>query len=615
MAVTINSNIASLNAQRRLQDSTSALSRSFAKLSSGLRINHASDDAAGLAISFLIKSDVRVYTQGVRNLNDGVSLLNIADGALDQLMNITIRLEELSEQAANGTLGGAQRSTIDKEAQALRKEFTRIAQTTQFNGMVLFDGTNGTLRIQSGYGDSGSQTISTGGVMGTGTLSAAVVYGHAARANSVTLTDMNGDGRADLVAAELTQVGIAFGNGDGSFAAYSAYAGSSSSAAVGDFNSDGAIDVVSSSGTNISVFLNNGNGTLRAAANSVAGPDVRTIAVGDVNGDGKNDIVVNSDYVAGTMSVMLGRGDGTFTTGTAYAAGGGPVDLKLVDLNSDGNLDMVIGRNGPDAAVLLGNGNGSFRASQQVAIAADSYATAIGDVNGDGVLDLVTTNRAGGTVSLFAGNGDGTFRAGNAYQSDATPRGVTLADLDGDGSLDVITANETGATISVLLNNGNGTLRAKSDMVALGGPRGITTGDINGDGVSDIVAANYGGAQWGASVFIGNTRVGVAPLLQFSLRTRDGAREALELMKQKVSQIGQQRGTIGVHMSRLGTAVSVGAQSKQELSAAESRIADVDVSEESANLVRNNILQQAGAAILAQANQQPSLALRLLQNV
>lgn len=133
--ISIGTNISSQKAQRQLDLNGTNLGRVFERLASGQRINRASDDVAGLAVSSSLRADQRVYTQGVRNLNDGVSLLNVADGAVSQLSSIVMRLRELAEQASNGILGDQQRSSLDDEAQALREEYNRIAQSTEFNGL------------------------------------------------------------------------------------------------------------------------------------------------------------------------------------------------------------------------------------------------------------------------------------------------------------------------------------------------------------------------------------------------------------------------------------------------------------------------------------------------
>ena len=140
MATRIFNNIASTNAQRLLGVNTNRLAQSVERISSGIRINKASDDAAGLAVSEGLRSDIRALRQAVRNSNDGVSLINIAEGALNEQSSMLIRLRELSSQAATGTVGSTERATIQLEFNALRSEIDRISATTTFNGQGLVDG-------------------------------------------------------------------------------------------------------------------------------------------------------------------------------------------------------------------------------------------------------------------------------------------------------------------------------------------------------------------------------------------------------------------------------------------------------------------------------------------
>ena len=140
MAIRIFNNIPSLNAQRILGINNNRLAQSVERISSGIRINKGSDDAAGLAISESLRSDIRSLRQAVRNANDGVSLLNVTEGALNESSSILIRLRELASQAATGTVGSTERQTIQLEFSALRSEVDRIAATTEFNGIKLVDG-------------------------------------------------------------------------------------------------------------------------------------------------------------------------------------------------------------------------------------------------------------------------------------------------------------------------------------------------------------------------------------------------------------------------------------------------------------------------------------------
>ncbi len=138
--ISINTNIASLNAQRNLSNTQGMLSSNYGRLSSGLRINHAADDAAGLAISERLKSQIRSMTQAQRNANDGISLLQTGEGAMNQVSGVLTRIRELAVQSANGTLGATERGYIDNEKTALLAEVDRIAASTDFNGQNLLNG-------------------------------------------------------------------------------------------------------------------------------------------------------------------------------------------------------------------------------------------------------------------------------------------------------------------------------------------------------------------------------------------------------------------------------------------------------------------------------------------
>ena len=140
MAVRIFNNTASINAQRILGENSTRLAQSVERISSGIRINKASDDAAGLAISEALRSDIRAMRQAVRNGNDGISMINVTEGALNEQASILIRLRELASQSATGTVGSTERQTIQLEFNSLRMEVDRISESTTFNGQGLVDG-------------------------------------------------------------------------------------------------------------------------------------------------------------------------------------------------------------------------------------------------------------------------------------------------------------------------------------------------------------------------------------------------------------------------------------------------------------------------------------------
>ncbi|MFO1031789.1 MAG: flagellin [Planctomycetota bacterium] len=161
MGLRVNTNSASINAQRNLSSVTEKLGGNFRRLSTGLRISSASDDAAGLAISERLRSQVRSLDQAKRNANDGISLVQTAEGALNEVSSILTRLRELAIQSSNGSVSNQDKETLDEEFQSLVNEVNRIGRSTEFSGIKLLDGSSSTVTFQVGFGTtSGIDTIS-----------------------------------------------------------------------------------------------------------------------------------------------------------------------------------------------------------------------------------------------------------------------------------------------------------------------------------------------------------------------------------------------------------------------------------------------------------------------
>jgi flagellin len=166
MSVNIRTNISSLISQRNVAASTKRLQTAYERLSSGLRINDAKDDAAGLSIAETLKADSRIATVAIRNANDGVSIIGITDGAIGQITNILSRLAELAEQSANGVFSNTQRSALQLEFTALSSEVTRIAETTEFNGLKLLSG-GMVVALQVGFDGSSLSQVTYSGIEAT----------------------------------------------------------------------------------------------------------------------------------------------------------------------------------------------------------------------------------------------------------------------------------------------------------------------------------------------------------------------------------------------------------------------------------------------------------------
>jgi flagellin-like hook-associated protein FlgL len=608
----LGTNIFSLGAQRRLAEGSAELSKTFERLSSGLRINRASDDAAGLAIASTLKADARVFTQAIRNVNDGISALSIASGAIDALTSIVIRQKELAEQAAHGTYTFKQRQAAAFEANELVDEFNRIAATTTFNGVNLFDTAQQELRIQAGIGESSGIALDLGSLLarttGDGTFGAPITLISGDAAVEDVIVDINNDGKLDLITG--TNARVFLGNGDGTFRASLDTGVNNYNRKIVDINGDGKLDIAY---TNLStevagVQLGNGDGTFRAAMSFPAGSGggVRALAVGDINGDGELDFVTGSLFDA-TIRTFFGNGDGTFAVGTSFVSAGPRAFQWLTDFNSDGKLDLFTVGAGETASMLLGNGDGTFKAALSLLVPGSGYVAhpTIGDYNNDGFMDAAIGSGTG--VGVFISNGDGTFKAALTSTIGYANSPVS-GDVNGDGIVDLITNDMTTGTQHVLIGNGNGTFRESQQRVIAVNVRGGAIGDLNNDGAVDML---FGADTVATYISYGNTTE-VVTEAYLDLFTQSSARNALDTLSGTLDRLSRAQGGIGAMQSRLEFAHNLLATTRENYLAAASRIEDADIAQETANLTRQKILQQTTAAILGQANLQPQLVLSLL---
>jgi len=345
MPITLGSNIASLRGQRQLGQIGAELGVVFQRLSSGQRINRATDDAAGVAIADSLRATSRVFDQGARNLNDGLSLLNIADSALENLSGILVRLEELAEQAANGVYTNKQRKAMDDEAQALSKEFFRVSKTTEFNGQRLFTGEIQSVHLQAGLGSNAVLSAGVGGAIGAGAFQSRVSLAIGITPISITSGDFNGDGILDMATADSgSTASVLLGLGNGSFAPRVSFAvgGNPQSVASGDCNGDGVLDLVTAdrASNTVSVLLGVGNGSFASRVSYTVGSAPNSVSSADFNGDGVLDLVT-ADITSNTVSVLLGVGNGTFAPRVSYATESGPTSVANGDFNVYGPAGEV----------------------------------------------------------------------------------------------------------------------------------------------------------------------------------------------------------------------------------------------------------------------------------
>ncbi len=616
MAVVIGSNVASLGALRQLSKSTAELSSVSSRLSSGLRITKAGDDAAGLAIAESLRTDVRVYGQAVRNVNDGISALDIAEGAVRELSFIAIRQNELAEQAANGVYSVDQRRALDTEANALVSEYNRIVQSTSFNGRALLDTTFSGVRVQAGYGVDGSIAIGIGDglarLAGNGEFTEQSTFATAASLSRVLAVDINGDGSLDVTSNADGVLNVSLGNGDGTFQARRSYGNGTFFAVpytLADVNNDSFLDFVGAS-SHAHIALGNGDGSFKVAVTyaGFSSTPSRVVAA-DFDNDGRMDIATQSWGGLIGAHIRLGNGNGTFKADVQYSSTGNNRDIDVGDLNGDGIVDFMLGLDN-SGEIFLGNGNGTFRnAGFTGSIPGNIAKNTLADVNGDGALDFISTSEAS-QVHIALGNGNGSFRAMVSYFGNGSHEQVITADTNGDDILDILTVNNSGTpTLSVLIGNGNGTFTAPWSTGVGAAPADLYAGDFNGDGAIDVVTADSGPDV--VRLFFGDTR-GIATIETLDLLTSAAAREALTTTRSTLTRITTELGNIGSHQSRLQVAAQNLLSSRENFSAAASRITDADLAEESAKLVRAQILQNSAVEVLRRTNSLPETALRLL---
>ncbi|MGC6416967.1 MAG: flagellin [Bradymonadia bacterium] len=479
MGLYVNTNTASLTARRNMNQTTRMLGQSFERLSSGLRINSAKDDAAGLAISERMTTQIRGINQAVRNTNDGISLAQTAEGGLQESTAILQRMRELSVQSANDTNTEADRASIQEEVTALVDELDRIATKTTFNNQNILDGSFTGAKFHIGANAGESLSISVKDARSSS-------LGRQARYTSST---------------DITTAG------------------------AGDALSDG--DVV------------------------IRGVTIRSTVAAD-------DSLSTTLNAASAISKAAAINDSTEFTGVSAIVEKTEIvanaDIAAVTMDSTNNISI-------NGVVLTG-----FRVQDN-----DADDTLVNQIN-------AVSDETGVVASLDQDN--------RMVLSAEDGRNIELTVL-GNGT-------RTGlGGVGTTVTGGRLTLQSEDQF------------DLTGAAISKL--GDVGGA--GASLFGVNDEFSVSNL---DVTTREGANEAISTLDVAIGQVSSFRSELGAVQNRLSSTVRNLEVSSENLSASRSRIQDADFASETAVFSKNKIVQQAGVSVLAQANQQPNIALSLL---
>ena len=597
----INSNISSLTAQRNLNTSQSALNTSLQRLSSGLRINSAKDDAAGLAISERFTTQIRGLNQASRNANDAISLSQTAEGALGEIGNNLQRIRELAVQSANSTNSASDRAALNLEVQQRLAEIDRVSSQTSFNGQKILDGTFGTAQFQVGanVGETITLDLSTStrqadlGAVATATsavdVSTLITPSTPAVAGSYT--------SGDLSSLDFSQAAVPFAGGSASTTGGITVTDYSGGAAV-TFDVDG-----------IGITLN-GNLTNLAGVTAEIQADLDVANAGEyvVSDDGTNITITKTAAATNpTTAVVINNGTGPTEaefTGATGAAGQAAVATSNLGFDVDGDSVLITTDYTGNITGLLADIAGQLTNASEYTIAAidaDSFS--------------ITSNTAG-TLSAFDGVVD-NFTTTSITGADPGTS-VAAADLVAGSSLTVASDFSIAIGTSAAVAVADGTYTSTGDLVdainlALGG-NGVAS--ENTDGTVSIVASE----DVTISGLVGTTTLGFAgttattgSLTTAAVDTVANAETTIQQVDSALTSVSNLRSTFGAIQNRFESTIANLATTSENLSAARSRIQDADFAAETAALTRAQILQQAGVSILAQANALPQNVLALLQ--
>ncbi|MCF6204291.1 MAG: flagellin [Methylococcaceae bacterium] len=497
MPQVINTNVISLNAQRQLNRTQGIQSTAMDRLSSGLRINSAKDDAAGLAIADRMTSQVRGLDQAVRNANDGISLSQTAEGALQETTNILQRMRVLAVQSANDTNSAADRDNLQKEVVQLQSELNRIANTTTFNSKKLLDGSF-----------SGQQ------------------FHIGAQANETISVNITG------VTTETI--------GNERFVSNSTGAAALSGAKVGTVNNATAPQTLTIAGTlgDADVPVTDGQ-----SAKSIA----------DRVNDKSEDTGVTANAI--TLAEL-----------SSFAASGA-ISFNLYGQNEDEGATVTANITNPaDVTVLV------------AAINSQSGKTGVTATINDSKNGVILKNTEGFDITI------------DDFQHDGATKTVNFSGLDEAGAV---------AGVPVSMTGGGANEATVGGRIEFDSNVGFTVkSDVNEQITVDNTSAKGSSLQKVADIDIGS---------------QAGSNKALSIIDGALAKVSDSRASLGAVQNRFSSTIANLENVSQNVSAARSRIQDADFAKESANLAKGQILQQAGTAMLAQANASSQNVMSLLQ--
>ncbi len=693
----INTNVSAINAANNLSNVQAAVSSSMEKLSSGFRINHASDDAAGLGIANTLRADGRSLSQASRNADQTNSLLQVAEGGTSTIETILERMKELATQSGSDTVDAAGRASINAEFTALRSEIDRTVSTTQFEGSSLLDGTFGTIAGALAKTDI---SVPTGGTSAAGAYSLAVsgnvvtLSGPASRSDSVDLSTLTsadysggkvnlkfGSGTSQISiavvadsandatsvtsalnlkgfsvaagsaavhsAAQLTpQAGVTFGTigsaiADGTYSISATdrsvtKGGAQAGVTIGAVQTAQAAGIYSVAVTDQSVASNVGAAIKTLASTNATPADAYVLKVSGSGGATKVDIYASTDtgFASSLGSTTIGAYTNaadlnvSFTNGVSFtvdktqnadlAALGTALDGKTVTVTA-AKIDIKDSGNSVVATQSL---TGGYTAGSNIAFSNANFAFGVDGTNTNtdtwaetkAALQATTITLADAKIDVKdSGGATVATQSYNGYTS-----GAALNFSQGAGATAIAFGVSAGTNVSFAAVKTALEASPLSVSTTAAGANDVVANSITGNGTlrqASFLVDSSGQYKTNDMIKLSalDLQVSTLGLTNSDLSTATGARAALTAIDGALSTVSTALGSIGANQNRISYAQNNLKTKIANFSAAESVIRDVDMATEMTTFSKNNILAQAGTAMLAQANQAGQSVLKLLQ--
>ena len=583
MALSVNTNVTSQTVQKNLNKAGDALSTSMTRLSSGLKINSAKDDAAGMQIANRLTSQVKGMTVAIANANNGTSIAQTAEGAMQESTNILQRLRELALQSANGDKSDEDRAALQQEFTAKTGELTRIAQTTTFGGKNILDGSFQNVGFQ--VGSDANQTIS----FGMSDISATGLKGSFSEANVA--------GTATGLKASVTSNPVVLGGGTPAAPAIPFVLTSSK-----DYASPVADETFKISGADVTIKSTDTAADAKKAINDAA---IAGVTADVVNGK----LVLTSDKtIAITGTTTTGLDTGTLVDGSDATP---PVPVGL-------SAATTIKINDKDVSFKAGDGMAAIKAAIDAANTAANPGGATGvsaTLSADGTrLQLATAD--GSAIKLA--NGSGGSLASLGLSSGSTPAKLDAAtSINLNGTEVKFTAGSTMADVVSSINSASTGVTAslKEDgSLNLFSTKDITVvNGSSGEGLAALGLTAAAAVDTGDGVGTTKAVKMESTVADLSILKADDAQKTIQALEGAIQQIDTQRSALGAVQNRFTSTVSNLQSISENSTAALGRVQDTDFASEAAELTKQQTLQQASTAILSQANQLPSAVMKLLQ--